>query len=637
MPPGHGHCSIPDMRVRWWPCVVLAFCAACAAKTDLDTRLETGPPLEVTSFELTGVTSIDEDQLRSVLRTSASSWLPWTRDQPFDRRTFAADLERIVAFYRDQGFPDARVADYDLDIDQARSEVAIRVHVIEGLPRTLDAVTLLNFDVLDAETVATIRDRWPLAVGEPIEISDVLASVAIARDALRERGFPYAEVDVDDDALATGRLVFTADPGPQAWFGEIEIRGNVSVDDEVIRRELAYQPGQPFALSALRDSQRQLYALDLFRFATVEMIDRERRPAEVRTRVTVAEGKHQQVEFSLGYGTEEKFRGELRWRHRNFLGAARTLGVRGGWSSLNRGAEVDLVQPYAWHRSVELGLNAHYWHATEPAYTLTARGGRVTLTGAFAPLTAWSLVVTGENSTSVVEPILLQDPEWREELIAIGLNPETGIQSGLLTSIAVSGLRTTTDSELDPQHGYQLSAHLEKAGSWLPGVFDFLEWRVGGRHYLPVGERVVIATRAEAATIDPSGESAALPFGQRYFLGGSTSLRGWGRYEVAPLTRDGLPVGGNSLFDSSAELRVRVRGALGVAVFADAGNVWRTEWQYDFRDLKADAGAGLRYFTVVGPVRLDVAWQLTPIPGLVSDGELQSRRWRVHFSIGQAF
>ena len=144
-------------------------------------------------------------------------------------------------------------------------------------------------------------------------------------------------------------------------------------------------------------------------------------------------------------------------------------------------------------------------------------------------------------------------------------------------------------------------------------------------------------SNVEVATIDPSGTSAALPFARRSFLGGASSLRGWGRFEVSPLTSPGLPLGGNSMLEGSIELRARVYGNFGLAAFADAGNVWRTEWQYDLSDLRADAGAGIRYYTPVGPLRLDLAYQLTPIAGLIVDGQPQTRRWRIHFSIGQAF
>jgi outer membrane translocation and assembly module TamA len=128
-----------------------------------------------------------------------------------------------------------------------------------------------------------------------------------------------------------------------------------------------------------------------------------------------------------------------------------------------------------------------------------------------------------------------------------------------------------------------------------------------------------------------------VPFSRRYFLGGSTSLRGWGRLQVSPLSGSGLPIGGLSMLEWNSELRVAATRSLSLVAFVDAGNVWARSWQIEPGDLRVAAGPGVRYRTPIGPVRADFGYQLTPIEGLLVDGEPEKRRWRVHFSIGQAF
>jgi outer membrane translocation and assembly module TamA len=114
-------------------------------------------------------------------------------------------------------------------------------------------------------------------------------------------------------------------------------------------------------------------------------------------------------------------------------------------------------------------------------------------------------------------------------------------------------------------------------------------------------------------------------------------MRGWGRYEVSPLSASGLPLGGTTLLAFSSELRLVLKGNLGGVLFLDAGNVWDRRSAVDLGDLRYAVGPGLRYQTPVGPVRFDVGYQLTPIEGLLVNGEPEKRRWRLHFSIGQAF
>jgi outer membrane translocation and assembly module TamA len=128
-----------------------------------------------------------------------------------------------------------------------------------------------------------------------------------------------------------------------------------------------------------------------------------------------------------------------------------------------------------------------------------------------------------------------------------------------------------------------------------------------------------------------------VPFPKKYFLGGATSVRGWGRYEISPLSEEGFPLGGNSQFAFSSEARVGLTGSVGGVVFLDGGNVWAKFSDADLGDLRYAAGLGLRYLTPIGPIRFDLGYQLNPIPGLLVNGQIQRRRWRIHFSIGQAF
>ena len=108
-------------------------------------------------------------------------------------------------------------------------------------------------------------------------------------------------------------------------------------------------------------------------------------------------------------------------------------------------------------------------------------------------------------------------------------------------------------------------------------------------------------------------------------------------FSCQPTSKRSGPIGGDSMLSFSEELRVILHGNLGMVLFLDGGNVWADTLGFNLRDLRYAVGPGLRYQTPIGPIRFDFGWQLNPIPGLKVDGEPQTRRWRVHFSIGQAF
>jgi outer membrane protein insertion porin family/translocation and assembly module TamA len=231
----------------------------------------------------------------------------------------------------------------------------------------------------------------------------------------------------------------------------------------------------------------------------------------------------------------------------------------------------------------------------------------------------------------------LSTPTFRNTLIQLGLDPRTGQASGLLSSIGVDLRRSTADSAMNAQRGYTASVHFEDATGALGGDYNYLETTAEGRYYRPIGKIALVAGRARYGSIRPSGDiDLNVPFFKRYFLGGADSLRGWGRFEVSPLD-SGLAIGGLSEFESSLELRKPLWGSLTGVVFADAGNVWLDPWTLTFGDIRYDVGPGLRYMTPIGPIRVDVGYQLNPVPGLIVNGSPQTRRFRIHFSIGQAF
>src|SRR5262249_8204515 len=154
---------------------------------------------------------------------------------------------------------------------------------------------------------------------------------------------------------------------------------------------------------------------------------------------------------------------------------------------------------------------------------------------------------------------------------------------------------STADNVLNAHRGYQVAFHAEQAGKFLPGSYNYYGLSADGRHYLPIGDRFVAASRLQLGNIDPIRiDQLNVPPSRKYLLGGATSIRGWGRYELSPLV-EGLPVGGNSMFSFSEELRAVVHGNLGGVIFLDGGNVWDRSFAFDLGDLRYAVGAGLRY------------------------------------------
>jgi outer membrane protein assembly factor BamA len=636
------------------------------------------PKIEVHSLAFKGVRQVDADDLRAVLATRVSSRLPWGKKALFDRAKFEADLERIRAFYVDRGFPDARVTSFDVRLNKQNTRVDLSITVGEGEPIRVTAIDFKDMGDVPPAHIENVRRNAPLKVGQPLNRPLMGAMREMVTNELRDHGYPYARVTVEP--LRGGNphavaLIFRAQTGRKAYFGATQVGGNHGVSEGIIRRELLYHEGELYRRSVVQESQRKLYDLELFQFVSLrpdrgervspspggdsaelptpatptdtrprldtvsaQGLSDESQPARVPMRVTVTESKHRHVQFSGGYGTEEKARVEGQFRELNFLGGARTAGIRGKWSSLDRGLRLEFNNPYFFAPRWSLQLSGERWYDNEPAYTSVASGGHATLTYRPGSLNTFALTLTDEYQSSEISNAALSDLKVRSDLIALGLDPTTGVQNGTLNAVSFDARRSTAPNPLNATKGYLLALHLERAGRWVRGDFAYVNASMEGRYYRSLGKRLVIATRAQAGSLRPDGGvTSDIPFSKRYFLGGATSLRGWGRYELSPLSGSGLPIGGFSMAEASIEGRFSLTGSLGVVAFIDAGNVWTDAWRLRLNELRYDVGPGLRYATPVGPLRVDIGYQVNPVPGLLVNGKPESRRWRIHFSIGQAF
>ena len=619
-------------RFLWLVLIAVAIASsACGPEGDI----------EISSLDFSGVEQVDEGALRNALQTRRGSRIPWGRKRYFDRRAFETDLKRLEAFYRDRGFPDARVASFDVALNDTQDKVSITVNVAEGEPIRVAAIDFTGFDVLPDADRRRLQESIEPLVGEPLDRQVAQAARERALNELRDHGYPHAEVTIAEEEAGPRqqRVIYQANPGLLARFGPIEIDGPMSVSENVIRRQLTFAPGEVYSRREMRESQRKIYGLELFEFANVESGEKEMPDApDVPVRVTVAEGKHQKVTFGVGYGTEEQARARIRWDHLNFLGDARHAGFEGKWSSLDRGVRMEYREPFFLTSHFSLNFDGQGWQAEEPVYSLDSLGGRVTLRHQANAQNIWSISFSSEAQRSSVTPAALEDFSIRDELIALGLDPTDGEFTGSTTAVAFEASRTTANNLLDARTGYVLIGRVEQAGRWLPGTSDYWSVSAEGRHYLPLGRTMVVANRLRAASIDGLGDlQRNVPFYKRYFLGGATSVRGWGRFEVGPISGFGLPIGGHSMLEGSTEVRLPLWGKLGGVVFVDYGNVWSRSWDFDLGNLRYAAGPGLRYLTPIGPARVDFGFQLNPIDELRINGEPERRHWRMHFSIGQAF
>ena len=494
----------------------------------------------------------------------------------------------------------------------------------------VEDVRLEGFDVLPADELDELRKELPIQPRASLTDAAEETAGKTAVEALQNHGYPNAQVRIAREPVdqKRTRLIVRAEPGVLGFFGPIDITGNRRVDDAIIRKRLAYVPGDLFRRTAIERSQQRIGALGLFKSVAIRAESVSAHPSEVRTIVTVEERSPWRWNLSLGYAAGERLGFGARVSHLNFLGAARRLDLEGRVSRIDRQAGVALTQMDAWHPSLSLSVEARHWEVEEHNFSVLSRGGQAAVTWRWNPVFATTVSYASALESSRVDS---------------SLDVLTGLQDGVLNAWSIDldhrAAIVSVPPGPDPSRpSHIFTLHLEQAGGWMPGTFNY--YNVTGdasRYQLLLGDRVVLAGRLRYGSIDPKTRESDIPLLKRFFLGGSSEMRGWGRYELSPLSETGETVGGKSLFAAAAEARFpifrRVRGA----VFVEAGNVWPNAWSADFGDLLYDAGPGLRIATPFGLLRFDLGYQLKPLDGLRIDGQPQEQRWRLNFGIGEAF
>ena len=495
--------------------------------------------------------------------------------------------------------------------------------VVPENPITVEEVRLEGFDVLPSEVLDELREDLPLRAG--VALSDEVQKTSGERavEILQNHGRPYAQVSIAREPIdaARTRVIMRAEPGPLGFFGSVDIAGNRGVNDRVIRRRLAYAPGDLFRRSAIEQTQQRIGALGLFKSVEIRARDIATQPSAVPTVITVEEQTPWKWNLGLGYAAGERLGVDARISHLNVLGSAGRVDLQGRLSAIERTAEVAFTQADTWHPALSLSMLARHQEIDESAFFAMSRGSQA----------AASWQWTKELSSTVSYAVAREESDVDPSLV-----PLLGLQDGLLNAWSLDLDFRRLAQSAEPSRTHLL--HVEQAGGWLPGTFHYFSAAGETRHYRRAfDERVVFAARVRLGSIEPMGEETEIPLLKRFFLGGSNEMRGWGIYELSPLSASGEPVGGLSLLTATAEARFPIFNRLRGAVFVEAGNVWQDPWTMRLGDLRYDAGPGLRFDTPFGLVRLDFGYQLRPLDGLRIDGQPQTSRWRFSFGIGEAF
>ncbi len=255
---------------------------------------------------------------------------------------------------------------------------------------------------------------------------------------LQNHGYPYAQVSLERVPIDSkrSRVILRAQPGTLGYFGRIDIAGNRRIDDAIIRRRLAYAPGDLFRRSAIERTQQRIGTLGLFKSVEIRAQDIDLQPAEVPTLITVEEQSPWQWNLSASYAAGERLGFDARVSHLNFLGAARRLDLQGRVSRIEQTGEVAFTQSEAWHPALSLSLQARHQEIDEQSFFVMSRGGQAAV--------SWQW--TRALATTFSYAAALERSDVDEDLDVL-----LGLQDGMLSawSIDLDHRRVPADSRAE--------------------------------------------------------------------------------------------------------------------------------------------------------------------------------------------
>ena len=548
-------------------------------------------------------------------------WSFWRSRPPFDEVTLEDDIERIDRFYRSEGFYEADV-DAQVERHAGGSRVDVTIVIERGEPTLLSALAVTwagegPFDL--TPIVATL----PLAIGERFGARIYEAARSALLAALADAGHPLASLQGGARVILDERkaeVEWSIDPGPLVRLGPISVEGREHADEVLIRRALTIAAGDVFSPSALRAAERAVYATGIFRSVAARPIrpdepDRTQPELVWPIELTVQERDRRSIRFGGGWGTEDKFRVRGEWIHRNVFGQAERFTISGKYSSLIAGVEARYRDPTWIEPDIELEIPLGFEREKEPGYDVNR--GYVGFSVSRNIFEHWR--IGGGYRFEAANPTDIDTGPFRGDE-----------QTVLMSKLPLRLVRSTVDNRFNPSSGTIFEMTLRPTLSALGSDFDSVQVTAGARGYL---ERfgVVLALRAVMGTIEPvlGTTNAEIPVYERFFAGGSNSIRGYERHLLGPLDMEGNPLGGLTWLEMSAELRFPIFRKLSGVAFVDAGQIRLKPHDWKLNDLFPGVGGGLRYRTPVGPIRFDIGVPLKNGPRISS--------YEIYFSVGQAF
>lgn len=570
-----------------------------------------GDRLYIKTISFEGNQAFSDKQLKKLMETNQKDLFSVFTDSGLLKRDkLKEDVNKINAYYLNNGYIHAKVGEPDVTHD--KKWIYVKIAITEGKRYRVGKVTISG-DPLSISREELIK-KLKINKKDFYDRESVVKDIDEFTQAANDEGFAYAEVSpniVPLDATQTVDVNYNLAKGDKVFFNRIEISGNTKTRDKVIRRQISIVEGDLFSRGKLKDSYNRLNRMRYFEeidFQTEKGPDKDLMDVVIK----VKEKPTGMFSIGAGYSALDKAMIMAQISQQNLFGRGQSLGVNAAIGASSSNYDLFFIEPFLF----DLPLWSKYdlWRTAREydTYDLTSKG-----VGATFGYPVWEKILGyigyrfANNDVSNISESASSYIKDQEGKIS---------SSGLTLTLS----RDSTDDSMFPTKGTRNNISVEYTGGFLQGDTAYTKYTGSSTWFYPLPLETVFGIRGRIGYME-GREGKAIPVYDKFYLGGINSLRGL--RNVGPKDPEtGDVIGGTTMLNFNVELvfpLVKSAGMKGV-VFFDTGNAWESGYYLD--DMRKTAGIGIRWYSPIGPLRLE--W------GYVLDRKDDEAASRFEFTIG---
>ncbi|MBI5057494.1 MAG: outer membrane protein assembly factor BamA [Nitrospirae bacterium] len=579
-------------------------------------QISEGRKVLIKDIVLDGNKALSKKEIKKVMKTKEGGLFSFiTGSGVYQSEQIRVDLERIRDLYLNHGFIYAAVSEPAISLDRDKNKLTLKISISEGEQYRIGEIKVSGNTVFTNEE---IFKNVKSAMGQVFDRGRLKNDIDSILDLYTEKGYAMADINPLVDVNAKDKeanITLSVTEGSIFRIGRIDITGNTKTYDKVVRREIRLDEGDVFNKKLLKRSYQRINNLNFFESVDISPQPRAEEKL-IDLDVKVKEKLTGMLSIGGGYSSVDKFMvmGEI--TQANLFGKGLYLRFKADLSARRKNYNLSLRDPWFMDKPISASFSIYNEFFEYPDYDKKATGGSVGFGKEFSEYVGGDITYNIENvdieNVSDYASSIIKDQEGRK------------LTSGISPSI----WRDTRDNYIDTTSGSRNAIYSQFAG--LGGSNYFYKGLVDSIWYFPVIWDTTFSVRGRFGYAN-GYNGKELPLYERFYVGGINTVRGLGFGEGGPIDSAGEKIGGNKelLFNAEyifpIEKEIRLKGVL----FFDYGRAFNNGEDIAMSKMRYTAGAGFRWMSPLGPLRLEWGFNLKP--------EGNESRQKLEFSIGGVF